>query len=136
MDPQSAEQAGDGVRVDKWLWAARFFKTRSIARDGIDGGMVRVNGVRAKPARIVRLGDLVEIRKGPFQQIVEILAISERRGSAEDASLLYLETPASVLEREKMASEVRALKPSGSAAQALGRPTKRDRRRIDRLTGR
>jgi ribosome-associated heat shock protein Hsp15 len=125
-----------GVRIDKWLWAARFFKTRSLARDAIDGGMVRVDGARAKPARLLKGGETLEVRKGPFLQVVVVEGLSDRRGDAERARTLYRETEESLLEREKTAAELRALRPVDGGPGVLGRPTKRDRRRIERFTGR
>ena len=120
-----------GVRLDKWLWAARFFKTRALAADAIDKGHVEVNGERAKRARNVREGDRITIRRPPFEQIVVVKGLSEQRGPASIAQELYEETPTSREKRELVAAQLRAAGPV-----AEGRPTKRDRRDLDRWRGR
>jgi len=117
------------IRLDKWLWAARFYKTRGLAADAIDGGKVQVNGERAKRAKQVQVGDEVRVRNGPFEQIVRVTGVSERRGSATDAAALYQETDASRAARETTAAHVRAMATQGKYEG--GRPTKRDRRQID-----
>lgn len=122
----------DRLRVDKWLWAARFFKTRSLAVEAIESGKAQVNEVRAKPAKLVGVGDCLSIRLGPYTHVVEVLALSHRRGPASEAQKLYRETEESRLRREALAQELRALpQPSGQK----GRPTKRDRRDIEKLKG-
>jgi|SRR5271157_1953317 len=120
-----------GVRVDKWLWVARFFKTRTLARRACDLGRVESNGQRAKPAHAVRAGDLLQVKNdsGDFQ--LEVLAVSEMRGPAAVAQTLYRETEASRELRRKLAEERKAM-PQFEALRE-GRPSKRDRRRIDRL---
>jgi ribosome-associated heat shock protein Hsp15 len=120
-----------GVRMDKWLWAARFFKTRSLARRACDIGRIESNGQRAKAAREVRAGDLLLVKNegGGFE--VEVLALSEMRGPAAVAQTLYRETEASRESRRKSAEERRAM-PHFEALRE-GRPSKRDRRKIDRL---
>ena len=120
-----------GVRMDKWLWAARFFKTRTLAGRACDLGRVDSNGQRAKAAREVRAGDLVQVTNhgGDFQ--VEVLALSETRGPAAVAQTLYRETEASRELRMKLAEERKAM-PHFEASRE-GRPSKRDRREIDRL---
>jgi ribosome-associated heat shock protein Hsp15 len=120
-----------GVRMDKWLWAARFFKTRTLARRACDIGRIECNGQRAKAAREVRAGDLLQVKNegGDFQ--VEVLALSEMRGPAAVAQTLYRETEASRELRLKLAEERRAM-PHFEALRE-GRPSKRDRRGIDRL---
>ena len=124
---------GDGrVRVDKWLWAARFFKTRSAATEAVQGGRVHVNGVRAKPARDVRPGDTVELTVGDTPFTVEVTGLAERRGSAAQAALLYTETPESRERRERL-REQRRLAPPLGADIVGGRPSKRDRRRLDAI---
>ena len=123
---------GDAVRLDKWLWAARFFKTRALASDAIDGGKVDVNGAKAKRARLVRAGDEVRLRRPPMEWILEVRAVSERRGPATVAQTLYGETAASRATREAIADRLRA----GAAGAEAGRPSKRDRRDIARLRGR
>jgi ribosome-associated heat shock protein Hsp15 len=125
-------ERSDGVRLDKWLWAARFFRTRALASDAIDGGKVDVNGAKAKRARLVRLGDEVRLRQPPMEWILEVRAVSERRGPATVAQTLYGETAASRAAREAIAAQLRA----GAAGGETGRPSKRDRRDIARLRGR
>ncbi len=122
----------EGVRLDKWLWAARFFKTRSLAAQAITGGKVQVNDVRAKPARVLGEGDSVRIRKGPYTFTVLVRELSAHRGPAVQASALYEETAESRLQRERLAEERRAL--AASVPTSDGRPSKRDRRRIIRFT--
>jgi ribosome-associated heat shock protein Hsp15 len=120
-----------GMRMDKWLWAARFFKTRTLARRACDIGRIECNGQRAKAAREVRAGDLLQVKNegGDFQ--VKVLALSEMRGPAAVAQTLYRETEASRELRLKLAEERRAM-PHFEALRE-GRPSKRDRREIDRL---
>jgi ribosome-associated heat shock protein Hsp15 len=119
------------VRVDKWLWAARFFKTRSAATDAVTGGHVHVNGERVKPARDVKQGDRLEIRRGQQRFTVVVTGLADRRGSATGAAELYEETPESIANREKRRDERRLARPIG--ADLSERPTKRDRRRLDAL---
>jgi ribosome-associated heat shock protein Hsp15 len=119
------------TRVDKWLWAARFFKTRGAATEAVAGGRVHVNGERVKPAKDVVVGDRLEITIGPFRRTVIVLELADRRGPASVAATLSEETPESVEERERRALEHRLSRPLGTD---LGeRPTKRDRRRLDAL---
>lgn len=119
----------DTQRIDKWLWAARFFKTRSLASDEIGKGRVQVNGADAKPSREVRPGDTVRLRQGPVQRTVLVKALSGVRGPAPVAQLLYEETAESIAAREQ-AAEQRRLSPEPSLALTQGRPTKRDRREL------
>ena len=121
----------DQVRIDKWLWAARFFKTRSAATEAVLGGRVQLNGTRVKPAREVRVADTLEIRRGLTQWTVVVAALAERRGSAEVAAGLYEETAESVAAREQRAVERRLARPLG--VDLGGRPTKQNRRRLDTL---
>ena len=121
----------DGVRIDKWLWAARFFKTRSAATDAVGGGRVHVNGARVKPSRDVQAGDTIEIRIGQLEWIVVVRGLSDKRGPAKVAATLYDETPESATERERRRLELRLARPVGADLGA--RPTKQDRRRIERL---
>lgn len=123
-----AEPAGK-LRIDKWLWAARFFKTRSLAADAVEGGKVTMNEARIKPAKAVAVGDMLEIRVGKFRYEVEVLALSDKRGPAPEAQKLYRETEDSRARREAIAAELRA-QPQPAFK---GRPTKRDRRRIEQL---
>ncbi len=120
-------------RLDKWLWAARFFKTRSLAADAIDGGKVRLNGHAAKPAKEVRPGDVLDLTLGHAQWTVTVVALNEYRRPAVEAQQLYAETAESRRRRE-LAAEERQLAPS-PGADLHGRPTKRDRRRIQRFFG-
>lgn len=119
----------DSVRLDKWLWAARFFKTRSLATDAVEGGKVRVNGERVKPARGVKPGDLLDIDNGSTRWEVAVLGLSDKRGPATVAQTLYRETEDSIAQRQRLADERKYFQEPGSAIK--GRPTKRDRRRID-----
>ena len=119
------------VRVDKWLWAARFFKTRSAATDAVAGGHVKVNGVRAKPSREVAVGERVEVRTSAERWTVDVRALGDRRGSAAAARALYEETSESSAVREQRRLEAKASRPIGADLGA--RPTKRDRRRLDAL---
>jgi ribosome-associated heat shock protein Hsp15 len=121
----------DRVRIDKWLWAARLFKTRGAATEAVNGGHVHVNGERVKPARDVKQGDRLEIRRGQQRFTVVVTGLAERRGPASAAAELYEETPESIAEREKRREERRLAKPLGADLSA--RPTKRDRRRLDAL---
>ena len=119
----------DKVRLDKWLWAARFFKTRSLAADEIGKGRVQVNGQAAKASREVRLADRIELRQAQVQRTVVVKGLSHFRGPAPVAQALYEETPESVALREKAAVQARfAAEPSQSIEQ--GRPTKRNRRQL------
>jgi ribosome-associated heat shock protein Hsp15 len=119
------------VRIDKWLWAARFFKTRSAATDAVAGGHVKVNGERAKPSREVVAGERIEIRTSAERWTVDVRALADRRGSATAARALYEETPESAAAREQRRLEAKASRPLGADLGA--RPTKRDRRRLDAL---
>jgi ribosome-associated heat shock protein Hsp15 len=120
------------VRIDKWLWAARFFKTRTLAAEAVTGGHVHVNGVRVKPAREVRVGETVEVTLGGgLRRTVVVEALADKRGPAAAAATLYAETPESIAERERALAERRAARPLG--ADLAGRPTKLDRRRLDAL---
>jgi ribosome-associated heat shock protein Hsp15 len=117
------------VRLDKWLWAARFYKTRALAAEQADRGRVRVNGQNAKPAREVRVGDRIALRQGVVAREVDVVALSSIRGPAPVAQALYRETPESVAAREQAAA-ARRLAPEPADGLEQGRPTKRDRRRL------
>ena len=122
----------DGVRLDKWLWAARFYKTRALAVDEITKGRVEINGQSAKPSRDMKLGDMVRLRQGVIVRDVKVLGISHVRGPAPVAQALYEETPESIKAREK-AAEARRLAPEPAQTIAdarQGRPTKADRRQL------
>jgi ribosome-associated heat shock protein Hsp15 len=121
----------EAVRVDKWLWAARFFKTRGLATDAVLGGHVQVNGMRVKPAKDVHVGDVMQIRIGTLEWIVDVCALADRRGPASVARSLYAERPESQEARERQIMQRRLAKPVGADLGA--RPTKQDRRRLDAL---
>ncbi len=127
-----AEQ-NSGQRLDKWLWAARFFKTRPLAVEAINGGKVHVDGQRTKPGRSVRPGTRLSIHKGQFEWQIEIKAVSKQRRPASEAVLLFEEDEQSRLKRQEIVQERRAAGPA--ARTEGGRPTKRDRRRLSELTG-
>ena len=117
------------VRVDKWLWAARFFRTRALAQKAIDAGQVRIDGERIKPAQPIRVGARVGVRKSGIVVEADVLALADRRGNAAAAALLYVETPQSVAAREALLAARRAERES--APRFAGRPTKRDRRKLE-----
>jgi ribosome-associated heat shock protein Hsp15 len=119
------------VRIDRWLWAARFFKTRGAATDAVLGGKAHVNGVRAKPSKDVRAGDRLEVTVGDVRRELVVRAVADTRGPATVAATLYEETPESVARRESHAAARRLARPLGADLGA--RPTKRDRRRLDAL---
>ncbi len=121
------------VRIDKWLWAARFFKTRSIAVEAIAGGKITINGDRPKPAREVKVGDELWLRLGPYEHTVMVRAVSEARGPASQAALLYEETPESKAARERHAWTLKHAAPVMDPGE--GRPTKKDRRDLERSRG-
>ena len=122
----------DTMRLDKWLWSARFFKTRSLATQAIEHGQVKLNGERVKPARDVKPGDRLEIHLGDFDWTLTLRALSMQRGPALVAQLLYEEDPASHARRQLQASTRKLA--GNPAAEIKGRPTKRDRRQIHRFT--
>ena len=124
-------ETDDRVRLDKWLWAARFFKTRSLAAEAIAGGKVQVNGDRVKRAKPVQIGDEIRIRQGPFEHQIAVRELSDRRGPAVDAAKLYEETAGSRAAREAMALQLKSL--HAAFVPERGRPTKKDRREIEKL---
>jgi ribosome-associated heat shock protein Hsp15 len=124
----------DSTRIDKWLWAARFFKTRELACKACEMGRIDSNGVRAKPAREVRVGDMLRIKNEAAEWEIEVLTLSRQRGSASIAQTMYRETDASIELRRKVAEERRLLGPI--ATMPAGRPSKRDRRLIHSFSGR
>lgn len=124
-------QPAEGMRLDKWLWVARFYKTRGLAVDDINKGRVSVNGQVAKPARELHPADTVLIRQGPVQRTVVVQALSAMRGPAPVAQALYAETPESMAERSR-AAEARRLAAEPALTIEQGRPTKRDRRELER----
>ncbi|NJN48027.1 MAG: RNA-binding protein [Candidatus Competibacteraceae bacterium] len=115
------------VRLDKWLWAARFFKTRSLAAEAVQGGKVHVNEGRTKPARLVRMGDVLNIRRGPYEYIVTVQGLSNQRGPASQAVLLYEETEQSRQQREVQAQQQKL------QIQPARRPNKKERRHLIRF---
>jgi ribosome-associated heat shock protein Hsp15 len=120
-----------GIRIDRWLWAARFFKTRSLAKTAVEGGKVHVDGQRTKPAKELRLGQTLTIRKGLQEQTVVVEALSEQRGAATIALTLYKETPESIELREISVSR-RRMERAGLTVPS-GRPNKKDRRALSQL---
>jgi ribosome-associated heat shock protein Hsp15 len=120
------------VRLDKWLWAARFFKTRSLAQAAVEGGRVHYNGSRVKPGRMVQTGAELRVNQGPYERVVVVTGLAARRGPASVAALLYQETPASIAAREAQAAEHRLM--AGPNPGPQRRPNKQDRRRIIRFT--
>jgi ribosome-associated heat shock protein Hsp15 len=124
------DESTEKFRLDKWLCAARFFKTRALAADAVECGKVHINELRVKPAKAVVVGDMLTINIGQKQFVVEVLALSNRRGPASEAQKLYRETEASRKQRDEIAAQ---LKSQPQAFIFKGRPTKRDRREIERL---
>ena len=121
----------DRVRLDRWLWAARFFKTRALSAAAIAGGKVQVNGTRAKPAKQLQVGDALRIRVGPYEWHVTVRGLSERRGPPKVAHTLFEESAEGRAARERLA-ELHKIAPA-PAYQGKGRPTKKERREIERL---
>lgn len=121
------------VRLDLWLWAARFFKTRSLAAAAIDGGKVDVNDEHAKRSKPIRAGDRIAIRSGPYRHHLTVTAVAERRGSATVAQTLYQETPESKAARQDVADRLRLQ--NAVVVDGAGRPTKKQRRAIDKWKG-
>jgi ribosome-associated heat shock protein Hsp15 len=126
------EDRGEPIRIDKWLWAARFFKTRSLAAEAVSGGKVEVGGARAKPSRLVRRGDQIMVRKGLYEWIVVVQELVDQRGPASAAQQMYAETDESRRKREATAAQLRLERPP--EFNAARRPSKKDRRAIHRLT--
>jgi ribosome-associated heat shock protein Hsp15 len=131
MDGKNSD---DYIRLDKWLWAARFFKTRSQAADAVTGGKVDVNGDRAKPSRIVRTGDKLTIRRDPYEWTILVEDVARLRGPASQARQLYAETEESLRKREAAIAQLKLERPP--EFDAPGRPSKKDRRAINRFTKR
>jgi ribosome-associated heat shock protein Hsp15 len=127
----SGEGDSQRIRLDKWLWAARFFRTRSAAAKAVNGGQVQVNGARVKPARTVNPGETVRIRRGMVEFTIRVLALSDRRKGAPEARLLYEETAESIARRERQGEERRLL--ATEPLPSHGRPNKKDRRLIRRF---
>ena len=129
-----SQSDGEKVRLDKWLWAARFYKTRALASEAIGGGKVQVNGERAKRARPLQVGDDIRVRQGPYTCQVIVRELSGRRGPAPEAARLYEESPESRTARETLSAQLKNL--HAAFIPEKGRPTKRDRRVIASLKGR
>jgi ribosome-associated heat shock protein Hsp15 len=129
-----SERNDDPVRIDKWLWAARFFKTRSLAAEAVNGGKVEIDGGRAKPSRMVRIGDCLIVRRGPYEWMVIVRDLAHLRGPAARAQLLYQETEESVRKREAISAQLKLERPP--AFDLPGRPSKKSRRDILRFTKR
>ncbi len=127
------QENGEKTRLDKWLWAARFFKTRSLAIEAVSGGKVHLNGARTKPAREIDIGDKLTIRRGPYEWTVVVRALSLRRGPASAATLQYDETEESKRIREEAVSEIRAQE--WRSPHTKGRPSKKNRRDLSRFRG-
>jgi ribosome-associated heat shock protein Hsp15 len=125
----------ESVRLDQWLWAARFFKTRSLAAAALDGGKVELNGERAKRSRLARQGDRIRLRQGAYEYLMTVTALAAKRGSAEVAAGLYQEDEASRAARARIAEQHRLAARLHGGIQP-GRPTKRDRRELGKLKGR
>jgi ribosome-associated heat shock protein Hsp15 len=119
------------IRIDKWLWAARFYKTRALSAEAVEGGKVQVNGERVKPAKALKPGDVLVIRNGPYRWEITVRELTDRRGSATVAAKLYEETAESRREREDTAARLKAEHQSNPFPK--GRPTKRQRRQIIRF---
>jgi ribosome-associated heat shock protein Hsp15 len=126
--------SSEPVRLDKWLWAARFFKTRALATEAIAGGRVEVGGQRAKPGRHVRTGDAVRFRLGPYEHLVTVLGLSTHRGPAAAAAALFEEDPATRAERERLREQHRLA--AHAFAHGEGKPSKKERRALEELRGR
>lgn len=125
------QTVSDSIRIDKWLWAARFFKTRSLATEAVDSGKVRLNGDRVKPARSVKVGDTLDIDNGSTEWEVVIEGVADKRGSAAVAQALYSETAQSIAARQKKVEQGKLFREPSEAIK--GRPTKRDRRLLDKF---
>lgn len=124
--------ANSTLRIDKWLWAARFYKTRGLAASAVNGGKVRVNGQRAKSAKRIGTGDELSITRGPYEYCVRVLELSAHRGPAAEAAKLYVENPASADKRRQLATQLKLERAAGE--RPPGRPDKRQRRHIIRFT--
>lgn len=126
--PKNNEKSDITIRLDKWLWCARFYKTRNIAANALKTGKVTANGDRAKPSKTVKPGDKLNIRKGPYHYVITVLDLAKSRKSAAGAALLYEESPQSISERESLATQLKA--EAALMPKTKGRPSKKDRRSI------
>ncbi len=127
-------EAQEGMRLDKWLWAARFFKTRSLAAEAINGGKVHLNGKRTKPGRQINPGSHLIIHKGPYEWDITVKIVPKQRRPASEAMNFYSETEESIKLRQQLTEEQRRIR-ANTAHSDKGRPTKRDRRQLDRFIG-
>jgi ribosome-associated heat shock protein Hsp15 len=134
MKDQKLEETRQPIRIDKWLWAARFFKTRSLAAAAVTRGKIEVNGARAKPGKIMRLGDKLKIRRGLYEWTVVIKGLAKLRGPGVEAQLLYEETEESIRQREATSAQFKFQRPP--EFNLPGRPSKKDRRAVLRFTKR
>ena len=132
--PKQNDSAKETMRLDKWLWCARFYKTRSLAAEAIKNGKITVNEIRAKPARLVQIGDNLVIKRGPFNFDISITSLSKGRKSAKETSQLYAEDPQGHIKREKLLEQLKLVAALGPKTR--GKPTKRDRREIIRFKNR
>src|SRR5262245_6960847 len=133
-DDNEIEETSEPTRIDKWLWAARFFKTRSLAAEAVTGGKIDVNGARPKPSRIMRIGDQLSIRRGPYEWTVVVRGLAKLRGPASEAQLLYEETKESIHKREMTSAQLKLERPP--EFHSPGRPSKKNRRAVLRFTKR
>lgn len=129
--PDNNQQAKVKLRLDKWLWAARFYKTRNLAKQAIEGGKVHCNGIRSKSSREIEIGYILEIRQGWDEKTVTVLSLSDKRRGAPEATSLYLETPESIQKRSLLTEQRRAMNALNPLSSK--RPSKQDRRRIHRF---
>ena len=134
MNEDKNQETKSEIRVDKWLWAARFFKTRSLAADAVAGGKVTLNGGRPKPSRIIRLGDCLSIRRGAREWSIIVTGTSNYRGPASDAAALYEETEESRTKRQAALAQLKLQRPA--IFDSARRPSKKDRRAISKFTNR
>jgi ribosome-associated heat shock protein Hsp15 len=134
MKDGEISETGQQIRIDKWLWTARFFKTRSLAAEAVSGGKIEVNGAHAKPSKSVRLGDRLNIRRGPYEWTVIVTGMAKLRGAAAEAQLLYKESEESKLKRDNAVAQLKLERPP--EFRPSGRPSKKDRRAITRFTKR
>jgi ribosome-associated heat shock protein Hsp15 len=134
MNDLELDESREPIRIDKWLWAARFFKTRSLAAAAVTGGKIEVNGARAKPSRIMRTGDKLNIRRGLYEWTVVVKGLARLRRPAAEAQLLYEETEESMRRREAISAQFKFERPP--EFNIPGRPSKKDRRAVLRFTKR
>jgi ribosome-associated heat shock protein Hsp15 len=134
MKDQEKLETRSEIRIDKWLWAARFYKTRSLAADAVAGGKVALNGGRPKPSRVIRPGDRLSIRRGPFEWNIIVKGTSNYRGPASDAEMLYEESEESRFRRQAAKAQLKLERPPDFDSSR--RPSKKDRRAISKFTNR